>query len=221
VPTILKAEGIWKSYGDLTVLRGANVKVNAQEILAIVGKSGSGKSTLLHVLGTLQKPDEGELEIRSERPFELSGKALSKFRNRRMGFVFQFHNLLQEFSAIENVMLPALIYSSSSQAESKAKELLSMLGLADRISHRPGQLSGGEQQRVAIARALINQPDIVFADEPTGNLDEETSDELHQFILKLREELNQTFIIVTHNPDLAALGDRRMVMADGVLEPTD
>lgn len=221
MPTILKAEGIWKSYGDLTVLRGANVKVNAQEILAIVGKSGSGKSTLLHVLGTLQKPDEGELEIRSERPFELSGKALSKFRNRRMGFVFQFHNLLQEFSAIENVMLPALIYSSSSQAESKAKELLSMLGLADRISHRPGQLSGGEQQRVAIARALINQPDIVFADEPTGNLDEETSDELHQFILKLREELNQTFIIVTHNPDLAALGDRRMVMADGVLEPTD
>lgn len=219
MPTILKAEGIWKSYGELTVLKGANLEVNAQEILSIVGKSGSGKSTLLHVLGTLQKPDAGELKIRDEHPFQLSGKALSKFRNRRMGFVFQFHNLLQEFSAIENVMLPALIYSNSSQAESKATELLSMLGLADRMNHRPGQLSGGEQQRVAIARALINQPDIVFADEPTGNLDEETSEELHQFILKLRRELNQTFIIVTHNPDLAQLGDRRMVMADGVLEP--
>jgi len=217
VSTILKAEGIWKSYGELAVLKGANLEVEAGEILSIVGKSGSGKSTLLHVLGTLQKPDSGELEIRSEFPFRLSGKSLSKFRNRRMGFVFQFHNLLQEFSAIENVMLPALIYTSTQKAQSRAKELLSMLGLKNRESHRPGQLSGGEQQRVAIARALINQPDIVFADEPTGNLDEETSEELHQIILKLRKELDQTFVIVTHNPELAGLGDRCMEMTDGVL----
>ena len=218
VSGILKATNIKKAYKQLEVLKGVDLEVEAGEILSIIGKSGSGKSTLLHVLGTLQKPDAGELEIRSEFPFSFSGKALSKFRNQHMGFIFQFHNLLQEFSAIENVMLPALIYTTSAEARDRASELLNLLGLADRSDHRPGQLSGGEQQRVAIARALINQPDIVFADEPTGNLDEETSEELHQLILDLRNELNQTFVIVTHNPDLAALGNRTLVMQDGLLE---
>lgn len=202
----------------MEVLKGIDLTVEAGEILSIIGKSGSGKSTLLHVLGTLQKPDSGRVEIRSELPFELSGKALSKFRNQHMGFVFQFHNLLEEFSAIENIMLPALIYTTSTKARSRAGELLGLLGLSDRAEHRPGQLSGGEQQRVAIARALINQPDIVFADEPTGNLDEQTSEELHQLILKLRNDLNQTFVIVTHNPDLAQLGNRTLTMQDGLLQ---
>lgn len=215
---ILKATGIKKAYSNLEVLKGIDLTVEAGEILSIIGKSGSGKSTLLHVLGTLQKPDSGRVEIRSELPFELSGKALSKFRNQHMGFVFQFHNLLEEFSAIENIMLPALIYTTSAKARSRAGELLGLLGLSDRSEHRPGQLSGGEQQRVAIARALINQPDIVFADEPTGNLDEQTSEELHQLILKLRNDLNQTFVIVTHNPDLAQLGNRTLTMQDGLLQ---
>lgn len=215
---ILKATGIKKAYSNLEVLKGIDLTVEAGEILSIIGKSGSGKSTLLHVLGTLQKPDSGQVEIRSELPFKLSGKALSKFRNQHMGFVFQFHNLLEEFSAIENIMLPALIYTTSAQARSRAGELLGLLGLSDRAEHRPGQLSGGEQQRVAIARALINQPDIVFADEPTGNLDEQTSEELHQLILKLRNDLNQTFVIVTHNPDLAQLGNRTLTMQDGLLQ---
>jgi lipoprotein-releasing system ATP-binding protein len=219
VSIILKAEGVHKSYADVEVLKGVNLQVKTGEILSIIGKSGSGKSTLLHVLGTLQKPDAGIIEVGSAYPFDLSGKALSKFRNKRMGFVFQFHNLLQEFTAIENVMIPALIYSSTNQAQSKAKELLSILGLSNRADHRPGQLSGGEQQRVAIARALINQPDIVFADEPTGNLDEETSADLHRVILKLRDELTQTFVIVTHNPELAQLGHRSLRMVDGVLHP--
>ena len=217
---ILKGTGIKKAYNKLEVLKGIDLTVEAGEILSIIGKSGSGKSTLLHVLGTLQKPDSGTVEIRSEFPFKFKEKALSKFRNQHMGFVFQFHNLLQEFSAIENIMLPALIYTTSEEARNRAEELLGLLGLTDRANHRPGQLSGGEQQRVAIARALINQPDIVFADEPTGNLDEETSEELHQLILKLRNDLNQTFVIVTHNPDLAKLGNRTLTMQDGLLQLT-
>jgi lipoprotein-releasing system ATP-binding protein len=218
VAKILTAENITKSYGQLEVLKGINLQVQAGEILSIIGKSGSGKSTLLHVLGTLQKPNGGTVKIQSEYPFKLSKKKLSKFRNRHIGFVFQFHNLLPEFSALENVMLPALIYKTTNEAKSRALNLLDLLGLGDRADHRPNQLSGGEQQRVAIARALINQPDIVFADEPTGNLDEETSGELHELILKLRKELNQTFVIVTHNTDLAHLGNRTLTMLDGLLE---
>jgi lipoprotein-releasing system ATP-binding protein len=214
---ILTAQGIKKSYDQLRVLKGIDLNVQAGEILSIIGKSGSGKSTLLHILGTLQQPDLGTVEIQGQNPFQFKSKALAKFRNQQLGFVFQFHNLLNEFTALENIVLPALIHQNKSDATHRARELLDLLGLPDRDHHKPAQLSGGEQQRVAIARALINQPKVVFADEPTGNLDEETSADLHRLILQLRNELNQTFVMVTHNPELAQISDRTLTMQDGLL----
>ncbi len=214
---ILTAQDIKKSYDQLQVLKGIDLSVKTGEILSIIGKSGSGKSTLLHILGTLQQPDSGLVEIQGQNPFQFKSKALAKFRNQQLGFVFQFHNLLNEFTALENILLPALIHQNKSSATERARELLDLLGLPDRDHHKPAQLSGGEQQRVAIARALINQPQVVFADEPTGNLDEETSADLHRLIFRLRDELNQTFVMVTHNPELAEISDRTLSMQDGLL----
>ena len=215
---MLRAIDIYKSYGKLEVLKGANLEISKSSITSIVGKSGTGKSTLLHILGTLDEPDSGSVEIEGEDVFQLSSKQLSKFRNKKIGFVFQFHHLIPEFTALENVSIPALINKASkSEANAKAKELLDYLGLADRLNHKPSELSGGEQQRVAVARALVNNPSIIFADEPTGNLDNQTSSELHELIVKLRDELEQSFVIVTHNQELAGLSDRCYEMSDGIL----
>lgn len=215
---MLRAIDIYKSYGKLEVLKGANLEISKSSITSIVGKSGTGKSTLLHILGTLDEPDSGSVEIEGEDVFKLSSKQLSRFRNKKIGFVFQFHHLIPEFTALENVSIPALINKASkSEANAKAKELLDYLGLADRLNHKPSELSGGEQQRVAVARALVNNPSIIFADEPTGNLDNQTSSELHELIVKLRDELEQSFVIVTHNQELAGLSDRCYEMSDGIL----
>jgi len=215
---MLEARNITKHYGDLKVLKGADLIVGKGEIVSIVGKSGAGKSTLLHILGTLDRPDGGTLLINDQSVFQLTEKALSAFRNKQIGFVFQFHHLLPEFTAIENVCLPGYIAGANEQdTRQKAMQLLDYLGLTARAEHKPNQLSGGEQQRVAVARALINSPAIVFADEPSGNLDAASSQELHALLFKLRDDFGQSFIIVTHNEELAGISDRRLEMVDGVL----
>ena len=193
--------------------------ISQAEIVSIVGSSGAGKSTLLHILGTLDKPDKGEILMHGQRIDKLTGNSLSKFRNKHIGFIFQFHHLLPEFTALENVCIPGWIAGSKkNDIEKRGTELLQILGLNDRVQHKPGQLSGGEQQRVAVARALINDPDLVFADEPSGNLDSRNAEELHQLFFRLRHELNQTFVIVTHNEHLAALADRKLEMIDGGID---
>lgn len=214
---MLKAVNITKNYGSLKVVKGVDLSMDKGEIVAIVGSSGAGKSTLLHILGTLDKPDGGDIIINNTVLNKLSNKALSKFRNKHIGFIFQFHHLLPEFTAIENVCIPAWIAGTSKkQSLDRATELLERLGLKDRMQHKPSTLSGGEQQRVAVARALINQPDIVFADEPTGNLDSENARYLHELLIQLRNEYQQAFLIVTHNDELAASCDRTLHMKDGV-----
>ena len=215
---MLKAEGIHKSFGDLKVLKGVDLFVKEGEVISIIGKSGSGKSTLLHILGSLDDADAGIVEIDGININALKAKPLANFRNENIGFIFQFHHLLSEFSALENVCIPAFIKNANTnKAKSRARDLLNLLGLGERLDHKPNQLSGGEQQRVAVARALMNEPKIIFADEPSGNLDKSTSDELHSMIFRLREELNQTFVIVTHNQDLASLSDRILTLNDGII----
>jgi lipoprotein-releasing system ATP-binding protein len=215
---MIKALNIEKSYGDLAVLKGVNLHVEAKEIVSIMGKSGAGKSTLLHILGTLDNPDKGSVFINDIDISTLNQKAMAEFRNTTIGFIFQFHHLLPEFTAKENLMIPALILKKSKQeAENKAESLLDYLGLTDRMNHKPSELSGGEQQRVAVGRALMNEPKVILADEPTGNLDSATSDDLHNLILNLRRDLGHTFVIVTHNSELATLSDRTIHMADGII----
>lgn len=216
---VISAKQIKKAYGDLHVLKGVDISIAESEIISIVGASGAGKTTLLQILGTLDKSDytvDTELIINGENIKSLSDKALAKFRNKNIGFIFQFHQLLPEFSALENVCIPAFINNTpKAEAEKRAIELLDYLGLKDRLHHKPNSLSGGEQQRVAVARALINQPNIIFADEPSGNLDSESAEQLHQLFFKLRDEFKQTFVIVTHNQDLANMADRKLTMVDG------
>jgi lipoprotein-releasing system ATP-binding protein len=213
---MLKAVNLTKKYGDLEILKGISLEVNAGEIVSIVGSSGAGKTTLLQILGTLDRPDDGTFTIDGINPFTLSQRELAKFRNRKIGFVFQFHQLLPEFDAIENIMIPAMIQGiSKKDAREKALSLLEKVGLQDRARHRPNEISGGEQQRIAVCRALVNQPNIVFADEPSGNLDSKNANELHELFFKLREELNQSFVIVTHNQELAQQADRMLHMQDG------
>ena len=213
---MLTAADIYKSYGQLAVLRGVAVNIKQGEIVSIAGPSGSGKSTLLHILGTLDKADKGSITLDNKRLDDMNAKTLSAFRNRNIGFVFQFHHLLPEFTALENVCIPGWIAGrSKKEVSEKAQELLALLGLENRTENKPQQLSGGEQQRVAVARALINQPKIVFADEPTGNLDSVTAKELHDLFFDLRKQFNQTFLIVTHNEDLARMSDRILHMKDG------
>ena len=213
---MIKATNIQKRYGELEVLKGVSLEIGEGEIVSIVGASGAGKSTLLHIIGTLDKPDSGTLSIKGIETGKLSDKKLSQFRNMAIGFVFQFHHLLPEFTALENVCIPAFIAGKSQvEAEAKAAELLGFLGLSDRINHKPSELSGGEQQRVAVARALVNQPAVVLADEPSGNLDSQSAKDLHQMFFDLRDKFNQTFVIVTHNTELADMADRKLVMKDG------
>jgi len=215
---MLKGSNIYKSYGDLQVLQGLEIEVKKAEVLSIIGKSGSGKSTLLHILGSLDIPDSGSMILDNTDFTKLSPNELAEFRNKHIGFIFQFHHLLPEFTALENVCIPGFIQKSDDKkVRSEAKELLSYLGLSGRLTHKPNQLSGGEQQRVAVARALINQPEIIFADEPSGNLDEATSEELHNLLFKLKEDMKQTFVIVTHNNDLAAMSDRCLTLQEGKL----
>ena len=218
IKAMLKAVGITKSYGSLQVVKGVDLLLNKGEIVAIVGSSGAGKSTLLHILGTLDTADSGDVILNNVLLNKLNNKALSKFRNKHIGFIFQFHHLLPEFTAIENVCIPAWIAGvSKKQSIDRATELLERLGLKERLQHKPSTLSGGELQRVAVARALINNPDIVFADEPTGNLDSENARHFHEMLIQLKNEFNQTFLIVTHNDDLAASCDRILHMKDGVI----
>lgn len=213
---MIKAQGIQKSFGTLKVLKGLDFTAEKSEVVSIMGASGAGKSTLLQILGTLSSPDGGSLVIDGIDVLSLKGDKLAEFRNRHIGFVFQFHHLLPEFTALENVMMPALIAGCSrKEAQEKARTLLSDLGLAERTEHKPSQLSGGEQQRVAIARALINNPAVLFADEPSGNLDSKTKEDLHKLFFELRDKYGQTIIIVTHDPDLAKMCDRSLYMIDG------
>jgi lipoprotein-releasing system ATP-binding protein len=215
---VLKASNIQKSFGHLQILKGVQLEIARGEIVSIVGKSGAGKSTLLHIIGTLDYADTGEIHINDTDIRRLNNRQLAAFRNRHIGFVFQFHHLLPEFTALENVCMPGFIGNSDAASlEARARELLQYLGLSHRMQHKPPELSGGEQQRVAVARALINQPDIIFADEPTGNLDSAASQDMHQLIRRLRDELGQTFVIVTHNKELADLSDRCLEMQDGKL----
>ena len=213
---MITTKNLKKSYGSLEVLKGVDLEISKGEIVSIVGASGAGKTTLLQILGTLDSPNSGELLFNGKNIANLSSKALARFRNEHIGFIFQFHQLLPEFTAIENVCMPALI-GGKSMAESKIKalELLDTLGLKDRASHKPAELSGGEQQRVAIARSLINSPDVILADEPSGNLDSKNAKELHDLFFELRDKLGQTFVIVTHNLELARQADRMLTMADG------
>jgi lipoprotein-releasing system ATP-binding protein len=216
---MLTAKGIEKYYGSLWVLKGVDVNIRKGEIVSIVGPSGCGKSTLLHILGTLDAPAKGEVLLENKKVNDLKGRQLADFRNRHIGFVFQFHHLLPEFTALENVCIPGWIAGrNKSEVEQRATELLNTLGVGHRTNNKPGALSGGEQQRVAVARALINDPDIVFADEPSGNLDTANAKELHQLFFELRDRLKQTFLIVTHNEDLARMSDRVLHMRDGVIE---
>ncbi len=213
---MLKAVNITRKYGQLEVLKGVDIEISRGEMVSIVGSSGAGKSTLLHILGTLDKADSGSIWLNEQQVDLLKGEKLSAFRNRHIGFVFQFHHLLPEFSAIENVCIPGWIAGTPKKnVEKRAAELLDLLGLSDRMENKPNQLSGGEQQRVAVARALINQPDIIFADEPTGNLDSTNARELHSLFGTLRQQFQQTFLIVTHNEELAELSDRVLHMKDG------
>lgn len=215
---MLEVRNIRKKYGQLEVLKGVNMHVPRGKLAGILGKSGTGKSTLLHIAGTLDQPDSGEIIINGERPFNLGSNKLARFRNEHIGFIFQFHHLLSEFTSVENVAIPALLKKVNQKvAYQKANELLEYLGLGDRATHKPEELSGGEQQRVAVARALINDPLLVLADEPTGNLDTTTSSEMHKLFVKLRNELNITFVIVTHNLELGALCDLQFKMDDGIL----
>lgn len=214
---MIEAKGIEKSFGNLKVLKGIDFNAEKSEVVSIMGASGAGKSTLLQILGTLSTPDKGTLLIDGTDVTTLSRKEISTFRNRKIGFVFQFHHLLPEFTSLENVMIPALINGAGeSDAKKRAAELLDTLGLAERATHKPSELSGGEQQRVAIARALMNKPAVLFADEPSGNLDSVTKAELHQLFFRLRDKLGQTIVIVTHDPDLAKMCDRSLFMRDGV-----
>ena len=214
---MIEAHGIRKSFGNLQVLKGLDFCAKRSEVVSIMGASGAGKSTLLQILGTLSRPDSGTLTIDGTDVLKLSSNRLSEFRNRKIGFVFQFHHLLPEFTSLENVMIPALIAERPEKEARKAAEaLLEDLGLAERMSHKPSELSGGEQQRVAIARALVNNPSVLFADEPSGNLDSRTKDELHKLFFSLRDRYGQTIIIVTHDPDLAAMRDRSLFMQDGL-----
>lgn len=217
---LLTAQGITRHYGALQVLKGIDLTVQPGEIVAIVGASGAGKSTLLHIIGTLDRPDQGRVTIQDTEISSLGDKALAQFRNERIGFVFQFHNLLAEFTALENVCMPGFINARAKEADirKRGSELLALLGLSDRLEHLPSQLSGGEQQRVAVARALLNRPAVVLADEPSGNLDSRNAEDLHRLFFTLRDELNQTFVIVTHNEHLAEMADRRLVMRDGLME---
>ena len=216
---MIQANNIHKSYDKLHVLKGVNLEVQNAEIVSIIGKSGSGKSTLLHILGTLDQSDKGSVIIDGADISKFDAKEIAKFRNSKIGFIFQFHHLLPEFTALENVLIPAMIANDSSKAkEDRAKELLDYLGLSERINHKPSQLSGGEQQRVAVARALINEPSVVFADEPTGNLDSESSAELHKLLQNLRDEYKQTFVIVTHSKELSEISDRTIIMQDGLIK---
>ncbi|MDH7445818.1 ABC transporter ATP-binding protein [Aquimarina sp. 2201CG14-23] len=216
---MIKAKNIHKNYGDLHVLKGVDLHIKEGEIVSIVGASGAGKTTLLQILGTLDRATEikgSDLSINKNIINFLSQKQLSKFRNEQLGFIFQFHQLLPEFTALENVCIPAFIKKTpKKEAEKRAKELLNFLGLGDRYDHKPAELSGGEQQRVAVARSLINNPKVIFADEPSGNLDSEAAENLHKLFFKLRDEFGQTFVIVTHNRDLADMADRKLVMVDG------
>lgn len=213
---MIQATNLQKTYDHLTVLKGVTLSIKRGEIVSIVGKSGAGKSTLLHILGTLDAPDQGELFIDGTDIRTLSDQQLAAFRNNQIGFVFQFHHLLPEFTALENVCIPAYIrHTSEKEAMARAKALLSDLGLANRFQHKPAELSGGEQQRVAVARAMMNKPAVILADEPSGNLDTETSQQLHELFFELRKQHQQTFIIVTHNTELAAMSDRTLVMKDG------
>lgn len=216
---LLRASGIRRTYGSLQVLKGIDLEVKKGEVVAIVGPSGAGKSTFLHILGTLDRPEQGEVFIEGSNVFTQKDKDLARFRNEKIGFIFQFHNLLAEFTALENVCMPGYINGNVNERDiqARAKELLELLGLGGRMEHLPSQLSGGEQQRVAVARALLNRPAIVLADEPSGNLDSHNALDLHQLFFKLRDETGQTFIIVTHNEELAEMADRRLVMQDGLM----
>lgn len=216
---MIEAKNITKSFGSLEVLKGIDLTIRQGEVVAIVGKSGAGKTTLLQILGTLDRPDSGEVEINGTAVHTLKEKQLADFRNRNIGFVFQFHQLLPEFTALENVMIPALIArTKTSVAENRAKELLDFLNLSDRMKHKPAELSGGEKQRVAVARALINSPAVIFADEPSGSLDTAHKLELHRLFFELRNQLNQTFVIVTHDESLSGMSDRVIHMRDGLIE---
>ncbi len=215
---LLQTNDLRRNYGDLSVLKGINLSIEPGEVVSIVGASGAGKTTLLQILGTLDRPDTGELHIAGENVFTLNDRQLARFRNEQIGFVFQFNNLLPEFTALENVSLPGFIAGGDElTVRQRAESLLTTLGLGHRLHHFPSQMSGGEQQRTAVARALINKPAIVFADEPSGNLDSRNAEDLHQLFFRLRDELGQTFIIVTHNEALAALADRTVTIRDGVI----
>ena len=216
---MIQIENITKSFGDLQVLKGVNLSIGKGEVISIVGPSGAGKTTLLQIIGTLDKPDVGSIRFNGEELTRLGGKRLAAFRNKHIGFVFQFHQLLPEFTALENIVIPALVAGRKrKEAEAEALELLNVLGLSERANHKPAELSGGENQRVAVARALINHPDVVLADEPSGSLDSHNKEELHKLFFELRDRLGQTFIIVTHDERLASYTDRTIRMVDGVVE---
>jgi lipoprotein-releasing system ATP-binding protein len=215
---VLQAIDVKKSYDTVDVLRGVTVEIGSGEVVSIVGASGAGKSTLLHILGTLDVPDAGQVLFDGKNVTKMKSAELAKFRNKNLGFIFQFHNLLPEFTSLENVMLPGLLAGRpEKQVKDRAIDLLTMLNLSHRLHHKPSEMSGGEQQRTSVSRALINSPKIVFADEPSGNLDSKNARELHETFFRLRDEMQQTFVIVTHNDELAAMADRRIVMRDGVL----